>query len=65
MQNSLNNIIKDALPNSQRSKNLLNELYEGKITMAEFDKECAYWFITTRRFAPSIITITHRKDEII
>ena len=32
---------------------LLSELREGKLTMAEFQKECAYWYLNTfETFSP-------------
>src|SRR3990167_1599735 len=46
-------LINNALPEAIQKKNtLLKGLYSGEISMSEFDKECAYWFISCDDITP-------------
>src|SRR3990167_5656547 len=46
-------LINNALPEAIQKKNtLLKGLFSGEISMSEFDKECAYWFISSDDLAP-------------
>ena len=49
-------IIVKTLPEALQKKNtLLKGLFSGEISMAEFNKECAHWFISCNDFAPLLL----------
>lgn len=49
-------IIVKTLPEALQKKNtLLKGLFSGEISMKEFDKECAYWFISCEDFEPKLL----------
>ena len=52
---AIKDIIKTVLPEAEKMKNLLKDLYTSKITMDEFNKECAYWLISCDNLSPSIM----------
>jgi len=53
--------IKTILPNNERMKALLKELNCGGLTMAEFEKECAYWLISCEGLKPKLLPTKPQK----
>ncbi len=49
---AIKDILKTVLPEAEKIKNLLKDLYTSKITMDEFNKECAYWLISCDSLSP-------------
>ena len=48
-------LIEIVMPENKRMKELLGELWAGKLSMVDFDKECAYWFISCDDLAPKLL----------
>jgi len=46
-------LIDNSIPEAiQKKDTLLKGLFTGEISMAEFDKECAYWLINSKDLSP-------------
>lgn len=56
-------LIETTLPESKRMKDYLNNSWRGIWTMAEWDKECAYWFIACDDLKPLLLPT--RPQEIL
>ena len=49
---AIKDILKTVLPEAEKMKNLLKDLWTGKITIDEFNTETAYWLISCGSLSP-------------